>query len=373
MAVPRSEHRFSRGTQALLVFAGIVVALLLLLRFVASPVAERMVNRKLSDMDKYTGSVADLHLAIWRGAVDVKDFTMAPRDKLDDPPLVRIERATIVFSWSALFRGKFGGRIEMEGAEMTTIKERQLGGPVEAAQEVEQEVEQKADDIIGWQQALLDSFPMELTKVEIRNSRLRFIDRSHDPVVEVPIEQVHMVITGLTNRPESGEELPAKVVMTALVEKTGQLKTIIRLDPLSKVPRFTANFELTGLALPEMNDFLLAYVNADVSRGTFEMYSEVEAKDGAYYGYVKPFFKDLDFKNVADKDKPAIKRIAEKAVSVVASVLENDQKENVATKAPFGGSFENRDVDIWTTIQNLFRNAFVQALREGLEGETPTG
>jgi hypothetical protein len=107
-----------------------------------------------------------------------------------------------------------------------------------------------------------------------------------------------------------------------------------------------------------------------VSRGVFEMYSEVEARDGAYYGYVKPFFKDLDFKNVTDKDKPVAKRIAEKAVAVVASVLKNDEKEKVATKAPFGGSFKDNEVDIWTTIQNLLRNAFVQALTEGLEGET---
>jgi hypothetical protein len=54
------------------------------------------------------------------------------------------------------------------------------------------------------------------------------------------------------------------------------------------------------------------------------------------------------------------------------SVLKNDEKDQVATKAPFSGTFNQNDVDVWTTVEFLLRNAFVQALREGFEGAGPS-
>jgi hypothetical protein len=145
----------------------------------------------------------------------------------------------------------------------------------------------------------------------------------------------------------------------------------VQVDPLARQPRFTARFELRDLKLPPLNSFLLAYANADVSRGTFEVYMEATARDGAYNGYVKPLFHDLDFRNASDRDKNVAQRFAEKVVSTVTAALKNDDKQQVATKAPFSGNFADNDVDIWTTIAELFRNAFVQALRGGFEGQTP--
>lgn len=52
-------------------------------------------------------------------------------------------------------------------------------------------------------------------------------------------------------------------------------------------------------------------------------------------------------------------------------MLENEDKEQVATKAPFAGNFADNQVDVWSTIATLFSNASVQALRGGFEGQTP--
>ena len=146
----------------------------------------------------------------------------------------------------------------------------------------------------------------------------------------------------------------------------------MRLNPIARQPLFALNFEVRELQLPPLNSFLLAYANADVSKGTFELYSEINAKDGAYDGYVKPLLHDLDFKTASDEDKNFADRVKETVVSAVSSVFKNDEQDQVATKAPFAGNFADNDLDIWTTIVNLLRNAFVQAIRGGLEGETPT-
>jgi hypothetical protein len=126
------------------------------------------------------------------------------------------------------------------------------------------------------------------------------------------------------------------------------------------------------MALPPMNEFLKAYALVDVARGTFELYSEVNAKGGHYNGYLKPFFKNLEFRAVPDPDKNLLQRAAVKLASTAQNLLKSDEGK-VATKAPFEGDFADNKVDVWTTVENLLRNAFVTSLREGFENQKPTG
>src|SRR5690348_15904515 len=113
---------------------------------------------------------------------------------------------------------------------------------------------------------------------------------------------------------------------------------------MARQPRFAINFELREQELPPLNNFLNAYADADVSRGTFELYSEINAEKGSYKGYVKPLFHDLDFRNASDKDKSAGKLLKEKIVTAVTSLLKNDDTQQVATKAPFSGNFADNEV-----------------------------
>jgi len=67
-----------------------------------------------------------------------------------------------------------------------------------------------------------------------------------------------------------------------------------------------------------------------------------------------------------DKDQP-LKFIWESLIELVGWVLNNKEKDQIATKASFEGSIKNPDVDIWSTIGQLLRNAFIQALYPSLE------
>jgi hypothetical protein len=129
--------------------------------------------------------------------------------------------------------------------------------------------------------------------------------------------------------------------------------------------------EIKHLELVPIRDFLISYALIDPSAGTFEVFSEISASGGGYHGYVKPFFKDLEFKAVPDPEKNLAQRVATKIASAVSDALKNEQGA-VATKVPFSGNFAINEVDLWTTVENLLRNAFIQSLREGVEGQTPT-
>jgi hypothetical protein len=356
-------HRSHRGW----IIAGVVVVVVLLvIRFAGSPVAEWALNRKLASLPGYTGHAEGVKLALWRGTVDVTNLVLFERGHEKEEPVMRIKKAAMSVSPATLLSGKLGGAATIDGAEVTVVtREEDKNKPKEPLDEKVKKVER-------WQDTFREAMPMELTRLEVKNSRFRYLDRTKQPNVDVGIENLRSLAVDLQNRPKAnGDPLPAKVEVNGVVTGNGQLHASVQLDPLGQPPHFAANFEIRQLQLPAFNSFLLAYANADVSKGSFEMYSEINADKGAYNGYVKPLFKDLDFRTASDKDKNAVQLLTKKVVAGVASILKNDDRDQVATKAPFAGNFADNKVDIWTTIVNLFRNAFVQAIRGGLEGQTP--
>jgi len=150
----------------------------------------------------------------------------------------------------------------------------------------------------------------------------------------------------------------------------GSVTATTAFDPLAAEPHFIFRMQLSHVNLPDFNDFLMAYTNADVAKGTLDLELEMQADKGGYSGYAKPFFKDLDFKRPSDASRPLGQRIVKKAVSAAAALLRN-REGKVATTAPFQGTFDKGGVQLWRTIVGLLKNAFIQALKEGFEGKLP--
>ena len=120
----------------------------------------------------------------------------------------------------------------------------------------------------------------------------------------------------------------------------------------------------------EKIDLLRAYGKFDVAKGTFSVYSEVKVHDGRIDGYVKPLFQDIQvYDPQKDKNKPVLKKLYEKVVGGVAHVLENHQREQVATVADLSGPVSSPHTSTWDVIVNLVSNAFVKAILPGFERE----
>jgi hypothetical protein len=359
-----------RGPHRGLILAFTVLAgVLLVVRFGGSPLARWQLNRKLAALPGYTAHADGVKLAIWRGAVDVADLVVYEKGQENEVPIVRVKKAAMIVAPGPLFTGKVGGAVFVDGVEVNVVKREPSLPKDDTSKPAPAKVEQQFE---RWQDTFRKAFPLQLTKLEVKNLKFRFIDRSHQPNVDVGVDRLHLIAVDLQNRPKAnGDPLPAKIEIGGVTTGDGQLHATVQLDPLSETPHFRAAFEVRGLSLPPFNSFLLAYINADVSKGTFEMASEVNAEGGAYEGYVKPLFKDLDFRTASDRDKNAAELFTKKVVAGVAGLLKNRDQNQVATKAPFRGNFADNKVDIWTTITNLFHNAFVQALTGGFEGQTP--
>lgn len=373
------EPRTHRWFRRLLFTAFIFIVVIVAVDFIASPIVRSRINRKLSALPDHEGRVEKVNLSLWRGRCELHDFIFRERGRAAEPPFVRVGRAALNLSYASLLRGKLSAASVVENAEITIVQTL----PKPAAEKEEKKKEEAGangaekapvvEKAQRWQDALKNSFPVELTRLELKNARVHLLDPTQDPKVDVGIDALHVVATGLDTHPDGNEsELPTRVEVAGTTTGNGKLKISVQANPLAERPRFAAQFSLRDLSLPALNPLLIAYADADVARGTFEFDSEIDARDGAYSGYVKPFFKDLDFKTASDKDKNAAQLLKKKVVTAVATLLKNDEENKVATKAPFSGNFATDDVDVWTTIVNLLRNAFVQGIREGFEGQTPS-
>jgi hypothetical protein len=361
-------HRRSAGRVALIVLL-VLLGLAVLVQLVASPIATHLVNKKISSLPEYDGSVRTVKVQLWKLGAEIDDIVLYPRNGDKDPPLVRVKQAALRVAFSGLLRGRLGGELTFDHAEINIIKTKRYENPSDAAEEAKDKARDIEAKLEPWRDALQKAFPLELTRLEVNEAKLRFIDRTYSPNVDLALDHVKIVGSGLSNRPD-GEALPAKLQLDGVTTGGGKLALGIQADPLAKTPTFKTTMELKELSLPACNSLLLAYAEVNVTSGSFEIFIEAQGKNGGYNGYVKPFFKDVDFKPTKKAD--VVKKLAATAADAVMSVLKNDEKDQVATKAPFSGTFNQNDVDVWTTVEFLLRNAFVQALREGFEGAGPS-
>src|SRR5262249_47153191 len=138
----------------------------------------------------------------------------------------------------------------------------------------------------------------------------------------------------------------------------------------AKRPRFDVDARIDDTDLRALNDLLRTYGKFDVAAGAFSFYSQIQVQEGAVHGYVKPLFKDMEVYNAAqDRDKPFLKKLYEGVVGGVSRLLENRQREEVATKVDISGTIDRPDASALEIIGGLIQNAFFRAILPGFDRE----
>ena len=96
------------------------------------------------------------------------------------------------------------------------------------------------------------------------------------------------------------------------------------------------------------------------------MAMEASSKDGAYRGWVEPVFDKMSIFNPETTDNP-LTAIWEAILEGVTRIVRNHPKDRFGTRIPFAGTFEDPQPDIFATVFNAFRNAFVKAFEGKLD------
>jgi hypothetical protein len=351
------------------------------------PAIEHYVNRTLDRHGDYSGRIGHVRLDLWRGAYVIEGLELRKRSGEDAVPFLSMRSVDFSVQWSGLLHGAIVGEVRFDRPEMNLVLAPEGKDEVPRKEEEKQPERGRQQTKIDpqWQQTLLELFPFKIDQIEVANGSIRFRDLRQKPIVDVAFVDLQVRIRNLTNirgKKQKGvqkgvkdAELPATVEMTARTMRTASFWLDLRVDPFATRPTFDLDAALQGVDLVRINDFLRAYANLDVERGKLHVFTEIAASEGRVTGYVKPFFEDLELVGLHEIRGPRglLHAAWEGMAGAMASLFKNQKSDRVATRIPIEGTLDVARTDLSTSIAALLSNAFVRALKPGVEGTIDVG
>lgn len=347
--------RFGKGWLiGLLVLAVILIAI----RIALPPVAKYYANDYLGGkLPGYVGHIDAIHFSFFRGAYQVEGFYL---DKMDSvlkkaTPFVEVRLIDLSVEWGALLHGAFVGELFIETPVIAFTKDK-----VEPKQVVE--------DTTTFKQLLDVGMPLDVNRVEIQNGSVRYKDLTTNPQVDIGITNIDVVAENLQNAVDPVQVLPSTILLDAKVYG-GTVHVDTKLNLLADDPTFDVTADVKHVNLPSLNNFFKAYGKFTMQSGEFNVYTEVAAKDGGFKGYIKPLMKDIKISGPDDKDENFLVKIWEGVLDAVVWVFKNKPNDQLATKIPLEGRFNDPKPNILYTIFALLRNGFIEALNPSIDNE----
>jgi uncharacterized protein YhdP len=336
-----------------LIWVIVLAGLLMAGRMALPSILRSQINARLNRVSGYTGRVGEMHVALWRGAYALREVRILKKRAAATHPFFSARNIDVSLAWRELVHGKIVTDIIIEDARINFVKT--------ASPETNQLKVDRA-----WQDVVKHIFPIDITHLEIRNGRIHYLDRTASPVVDVYVENLQCVASGLRNRP-SGKGFPAHLQLSGESIGGGKLSVWADADPLASKLHCEVHGQIEEVALPALNPFLKAYGNVEIRAGTFKLYAEMAARDGRFEGYVKPFFTHVKFTDITQPGKPFTQRIWQAVASALVTLLKNKPQDELATRIPFAGESGATAVDTWKTITSMLHNGFIHALPAKLE------
>lgn len=353
-STPPKKHR--RRKKLFIIF-GSIIAILIIFRLLLPFIVLKYVNKKLGSLQEYYGHVEDIDIALIRGAYVIKDIHLVKlgneQGDKDTIPFFKSSAIDLSVQWKALFKGRIVGEIYVEDPVVNFVKGKHKDEDVKA-------------DTADFRQLIKDLMPLTVNHFEIQNGQIHYIDPFSKPRVDVFLKELYVTADNLSNVNDSAKVLPAHARATALAYE-GSIRLDVDFDALQKTPTFDMNAEIKNVNLALLNDFLRAYGNFDTKKGNFGLYTEFAGRDGGFGGYVKPIIKDLDIVQWNKEEGDLGQILWETLIGSAAEVLQNQKKEQLATKVEVKGRFDNPNLNLWRAISFVLRNAFVRALKPSID------
>jgi hypothetical protein len=356
--VPKPEDRPRRRFKHHAWYIGLatLVVLLIALRLALPSIVKRYVNKTLSQLDGMDGSVEDIDISLWRGAYQIEGLRLDKTGGKVPVPFLEASLIDLSVQWEALIHGKIVAEIELYDPKLNFVVSK---APAKSQTKVGP----------NWTDTVRDLVPIDINRVAIYGGQVHYRDLESKPRVDVFVQQIDATLHNLTNSNDEGADLYASFEASALAMGSGRIQFKGKLNPYAPKPTFSFVFNLEKLELKQLNAFLQAYANVDAEQGTLSLDAEVEAAHGRFKGYVKPFIKNLKVLSWDNEKENFFDKLWEGVVQVAAEVLKNHKHDQIATKVPLRGSTEAPSADTLATMFGLLKNAFLQALRRGIEGE----
>lgn len=334
-----------------------IILLLIVIRLMLPFTVKGYVNRKLNELPGYTGHVEDIDIHLIRGAYVIDGLVLRKKTDPAKYPFLQIGHTDLSLEWKAIFKGRLVGEVTLNRPVMHILAE-----TADISKEPTKE---------HWTRTLKALMPITINRLQSNNGSITYLDHAAKPDINLYIRNMQLTALNLANVEKTGTSLPSTVTLTGTSIGNGKLKANMKINVLKEIPDFKLNGQLTTVKLTSLNNFIQAKGKIDVERGTLDMYSELEAKNGRFNGYVKPFIKGvkvLDWKKDVRKKGGILQAAKEAVVGMFTKVVENPKTKKIATKVPISGNLNNPKTSGWQIFVGVLRNAFIKAFTQGIDG-----
>jgi hypothetical protein len=193
------------------------------------------------------------------------------------------------------------------------------------------------------------------------------VNENARPPYRVFLADADLRLTNLSNKFSQG---PAEAELKGKFMGSGPTRVFARFRPEKDGPDLDLDVKIEDTRMADMNDLFRAYGKFDVTEGTFAFYSELQIRNDAISGYIKPFFKDIKvYDERTDSEKKFFRQLYEILVGGVARLLESRHRHEVAAVADVSGPVAKPRISNWQIIGKLIENAFFKTILPGFEKE----
>ncbi|WP_199610522.1 DUF748 domain-containing protein [Flocculibacter collagenilyticus] len=350
-------HDLARSKK-LLMWLVVVGLILIALRIALPPTIKWYINDTLNKAEDYTGSVGNVGLSLWRGAYQIDNVVLKKKEGDIEHPFFEVKHLEFSLLWSALIDGAVVGTVLLEQPTINFV-------------DAEKEEDKQTGTSENWLMLAQQLFPLRIDKLQINQGKIQFHNEDAKPEIHAALTDVNATLLNLVNSREVAKELNASLNATGKTQETGTLTIEASLNPNTPKPTFDVNMVVESVALSNFENIFNHYAPFDLEAGILDMAIELASDDGELLGYIKPVLKDVEvftWKGDVIEDKDGLLSIlAEMFSGGIAELLENQSEDQIATKIPLSGSFDELEVGSWQAFIGVLRNAFVEAIKAKLE------
>jgi hypothetical protein len=347
-------NHFSRHSRAYYITGGFLAFLIILLisgRLYLNIWLPDYVNNVLNNIEGYQGSVESINIDLYRGAYRINKLVLNKKNGNIPTPFIAIHTTDLSIQWSSLIHGRIVSDITLTGPVINFA--------------VNKDSKQTGKDV-DWTKPIKDLMPIDINTVKFNEGKLTYQDFASNPKVNIYIHHMQGEVRNLRNVVNASEPLPSTLYVTGDSIGNGHLEIKGKMNILKDVPDMDLLAQLENVNLPALNNYSNAYADFDFKSGDFSLYSEFIVKNENVSGYIKPIARHIAIIDLRKTSNP-IKLVWESIVATVITLFTNHTHDQFATKINLEGRLDNINTDTWSAIGGILHNAFISALKRGLD------
>lgn len=335
-------------TFAVLLGVLLVVAVL----WVALPaLATSYVNRKLSQLEDYTGEVERVSFHLLKGAYRAEELELRSR-RAPKEPFLTASAIDLSLDGRALLSGSFVAEIDVHDPVLDYV-------PRADAKKSEK----------TWQEALTEVTPFRIDRLTLHDGRISY--RKSARSAPLTLTDVDLVARNLTNSADLAENLFTRFEGSAVTLGSGQLSFEGRANPSAKTPTFDLELELEELELKDATALIPSSAGFRPEEGTISLDADLSASRGRARGIGRAHLRGLDATDIGRAEGDLAGKLWERARELAKPHLGEQRMRDVKVRVPIEVTLTDPAGSILAAVAEVTQTALRRAVQQSLRDVLP--